>query len=734
MTRVFLFSLPLIEVHKIVEKFVKTFHILAGGVLGILLVAMPAGADLAAAESQLHMVLVCDDAHPQLGEGFQVNEWALRSTLVEGVASSRLKLLNPDHYREGGAPPLTRELLLDYLAALPVQPDDALIVYLACECGETVKGNQWFQFSDDKSDDRDVLFTRAEILEVLEEKQVRLVGLITDGGTEYNHLETELTAISGLAPPVTETSPLCERLFFKSTGVLNVASAAPAEAARYHDNYTELGKIPKQDRVKKLIAAEIQGEDVGDDHDLRYGRIRFADNPLQGGYFTESLVKILQDSKTQELTWVKVLAATDTEMNDRLRGLSGNPQTVQLLTLPGVTIPQTDPQDQDSEGTLHVILACDVDDPNLGEGFEINEGVVRSQFIDSVATRNLRYYDPWDGGTDGPKLTAENLLEEIDNIQLKPNDTLMVYLACHGFWDKDDDEHWFRFENDGDDSALLRKTLIRRIKSRNTRLGMLVTDSCTNYEKLPSDRIDLAPLGPPLEETVSLYQSLFFDQQGFLDLSSSSPGQFTLYYNNYKDMKAGDKIEVNKYLGSRQIPGSDDMLGKYSMKLNGDTMRGGLFTESMRSLLLAKSDEKLDWKEFTELLRDDVENRFDQEIPNGELKTGAGNIFQDAQTVAVGEFPKPLGGADLPTDPEPGSFEASEKFGVSGIASDDGGFLILTVDDDSQASRHGLSVGEVIEKINNQPVNTPEELEAALSKAPATFRVTIGGKSFVVRP
>ena len=62
MTRVFLFSLPLIEVHKIVEKFVKTFHTLAGVVLGILLVAMPAGADLAAAESQLHMVLACENS------------------------------------------------------------------------------------------------------------------------------------------------------------------------------------------------------------------------------------------------------------------------------------------------------------------------------------------------------------------------------------------------------------------------------------------------------------------------------------------------------------------------------------------------------------------------------------------------------------------------------------------------------------------------------------------------
>ncbi len=101
-----------------------------------------------------------------------------------------------------------------------------------------------------------------------------------------------------------------------------------------------------------------------------------------------------------------------------------------------------------SEGTLHVILACDVDDPELGEGFEINEGVVRQQFFDTVATRNLRYYAPWNSGAfdSRPKLTAENLLAEIDNIELQPNDTLMVYLACHGFWDKDDGQQWFRFE------------------------------------------------------------------------------------------------------------------------------------------------------------------------------------------------------------------------------------------------------------------------------------------------
>jgi hypothetical protein len=387
----------------------------------------------------------------------------------------------------------------------------------------------------------------------------------------------------------------------------------------------------------------------------------------------------------------------------------------------------------DSEGTLHVILACDVDDPELGEGFEINEGVVRQQFFDTVATRNLRYYSPWNSGAfdSRPKLTAENLLEEIDNIQLEPNDTLMVYLACHGFWDKDDGQQWFRFENDGD-KALLRKTLINRIKSRKTRLGLLITDACTNYEKLPSDRTQVSPPLPPVEETAPLYQSLFFDQQGFLDLSSSSPGQFTLYYNNYKDLKVGNKPKINKSQASREIPGGG-FLDKYYLQLNGDTMQGGLFTESMRSLLLAKSDEKMDWKQFTELLRDEVESQFDQEVPDGKLKTGAGTIFQDAQTVVMGEFPRALGETDMSTDPEPSSGPATTKFGVSVVANSDGGVTIESVRDGSTAARHGASVGEVIEKINNRPVNTPVELEAALAKAAATFRVTIGGESFVVR-
>ena len=725
----------------------KTFQILAGVVLGIILVAVPAGADLVAAESQLHVVLACDDGHAQLGEGFEVNEWALRSTLVQQVASSRLKLLNPDGYREGGDPPLTRKLLLDYLAAMPVQPDDALIVYLAGERSQNAKGEERFRFSGDKSDEGSIWLTREEILAVLQKKKVRLVGLITDVGTEYGQVKTKRFAISTVMPPVTETSPLCEKLFFKSTGVLNVASAAPGEIARYYDNYTEAAKLPKQDLLQKLVAGQVMGENIGDDHDLRYGFIRFADKPLQGGYFTESLVKMLQDKKTQQLTWEKILAATDAEMKERLRVGPGKTQTVQLLTIPSGTIPQTDPQEQNSEGTLHVILACDVDDPELGEGFEINEGLVRRQFFNSIATRNLRYYSSWNSG--GPKLTAQNLLKEIDEIQLKPNDTLMVYLACHGYWDKDDDAHWFRFENDGDDGALLRKTIITRIKSRNTRLGLLVTDACTNYEKLPSDRIAVSPPLPPLEKTAPLYQSLFFDQQGFLDLSSSLPGQFTLYYNNYKDVKAGVKPTIKKEMASRQIPGGG-FLDMYSLQLGGATMRGGLFSESMSSLLLAKSDEKLDWRQFTELLRDDVEKRFDQEIPNGQLKTSAGSILQNAQTVAVGEFPQPLGASsklagskggmkngsrtDTQTSSKPGSRPSTNKFGVTVVANSAGGVAIESVRDGSPAARHGASVGAVIEKINNQPINTPDELEEALAKAPATFRVTIGAESFIVRP
>ena len=306
----------------------------------VLLAVVAAGGDLAkAADSRLHLVLACDDAHPQWGEGFEVNEWAIRSTMVGEVASDRLKLLNPDRHREGGAPPLTRTLLLDFLAALPVQPDDALVVYLACERGQTAEGQERFRFSgeesDENSDEGNVWFTREEVLAVLEKKQVRLAGLITDGGSEYTDLAKLATAISTVLPPLTETSPLCENLFFKSRGVLNVASAAPDEKERYYDNYTALGEIPEQDREQKLVAAQVMGEHVGDDHDLRYGFIRFAGNPLQGGYFTESLVKTLQDNKTQQLTWEQLLAATETEMKDRLRGLEGKPQTVQLLAIPG---------------------------------------------------------------------------------------------------------------------------------------------------------------------------------------------------------------------------------------------------------------------------------------------------------------------------------------------------------------------------------------------------------------
>lgn len=442
----------------------------------------------------------------------------------------------------------------------------------------------------------------------------------------------------------------------------------------------------------------------------------------------------IQDAGTKQL--VKEISVTQTREVALTESSTPQPE-VRDATSPDDQGASSD--GKGSEGTLHVILACDVDDPDLGEGFEINEGVVRQQFFDSVASRNLRYYDPWDGGTDAPKLTAQNLLEEIDKIQLQPNDTLMVYLACHGFWDKDDNEQWFRFENDGD-NALLRKTLISRIKSRNTRLGLLITDACTNYEKLPSDRFAVSPPLPPIEETAPLYQSLFFDQEGFLDLSSSSPGQFTLYYNNYKDMKAGDKPRIKKEMASRQIP-DGGLLDMYSLQLNGDTMKGGLFSESMRSLLLAKSDEKLDWKQFTELLRDDVENRFDQEIPDGQLKTGAGTIFQDAQTVAVGEFPQPLGASSklagseggMKDSSKTGSGPATTKFGVSVLANSGGGVTIESVLDGSPAARHGASVGEVIEKINNLPVNTPDELEEALAKAAATFRITIGGESFVVR-
>ena len=313
----------------------NTFRTLAGSILQLLLVAVAATGNAAAADSQLHMVLACDDAHPELGEGFEVNEWAIRSALVDDVASSRLKLLNPDLYREGSAPPLTRKVLVEFVESLPAQADDAVIVYLACKSSHSAQGDELFRFAEDEEG-----FTRREILKVLQAKKVRLVGLISDCGSEYHTMPSDQSAISGLSPPITETSPLCEKLFFKSSGVLDVASASPGETARFYDNYTEIKAGEKLTRHS--VQGERQGENVGDDHDLRSGYIRIGENrqKLKGGYFTESLVKTLQEKKDEQLTWEQLLLATNNELKDQLHGLKGATQTVQLLEIPGRTSPQ----------------------------------------------------------------------------------------------------------------------------------------------------------------------------------------------------------------------------------------------------------------------------------------------------------------------------------------------------------------------------------------------------------
>jgi len=401
---------------------------------------------------------------------------------------------------------------------------------------------------------------------------------------------------------------------------------------------------------------------------------------------------------------------------------------------------------QTTVGTLHVILACDKDDVALGEGFEINEGLVRSQFLDTVATGHLRYHS-FDNSN---PLNAQSLLEAIENIDVTPNDTLMVYLACHGYWDEKEQKHFFRLSNDNDTKALLRETLVKHMNARKTRFGLLVTDACANKDKLPSDRSARASPRDPLRETASLYRSLFFDPQGFLDLSSSSPGEFALYYNNDKDYKVGDDRKINKTMSARNSPDGSYVLDRYSMLLNGVKMKGGIFTEAMASLLEKHKNETYDWKQFTDMLQDDVAARYKDELPNGQVKlAGGGTVFQDSQTIAINEWPgspdnkdpstapdqKMAKGRDagMPKDPVPASSEASKKFGVTGIEGDKGGFLILEVIENSPAARLGLKVGEVIEKVNNQLVNTPEELEEALAKAAKTFRITVDGTSFVVR-
>lgn len=367
-----------------------------------------------------------------------------------------------------------------------------------------------------------------------------------------------------------------------------------------------------------------------------------------------------------------------------------------------------------ADGRLHLLLACDTADPDLGEGFELVKSRLDDLFHKNVAEEELQVTF-----LAGPNLTAEKLKDAIDKAAIDADDSLFLYLACHGNLDPKTGA-WFTLSTD--DSVITRAELARRLQDRKPQFAGLITDACSDYARYPLPQVgasdgSAAPRGEKIV-TQPLFRSLFFRQRGFLDLASSSEGEFAVYHNNYR--------ELLKYKEQGQEPPPALLT-----KIRGNR-KGGVFTESLADLLARDRQKKLNWDDLIPEVSRQTLKAFRKEVPDGRIMVNGFPRNQPAQTVAFSQLPTPLDPSGANSQSQPGDKPAKEMSGPNRLGARcrvrDGMLVVVQVDEGSVADDYRLAAGDSIRAINGvmgSGLDSLDEFDQVVKKASLFIRVVV---------
>lgn len=186
------------------------------------LAAATCGAARAQQLSTLHVLVVADENDPAAGGNMKFNRESLVGHLRGSVEEARLDVRRVDPRLLG------RNGILGQVLAFPVQPDDALFVYLAGH-GQRDGDDVLFTFST-----RYAPLHRSDLLAHMKSRGARLTALITD---TCNRTPPKRVGPMMGAPaerpfmPLVFNSLLMQSLFFDSRGVADLVAAAPGEVA-----------------------------------------------------------------------------------------------------------------------------------------------------------------------------------------------------------------------------------------------------------------------------------------------------------------------------------------------------------------------------------------------------------------------------------------------------------------------------------------------------------------------
>ena len=258
-----------------------------------------------------------------------------------------------------------------------------------------------------------------------------------------------------------------------------------------------------------------------------------------------------------------------------------------------------DPPVGSGTAKMHLILAADVsstddvgstvgtDTYNIRELIENNISGARLNIID--LQEKLQKNRP------GDKLTKEDIIKEISNLNVESDDTIFFFFSGHGAYDSVADQYFALASQE----QVFRSEVLEEMKSKNARLTILISDCCYIQQDVPAHVRPPAVRAPggTIKGLRALFEKLFFEAEGVVDITSSEKGTYGFIY------PLGAQVENGKEKGS-------------------------IFTWNLCKQLETETHASKNWQQMFDLVGEETNNDFQQ-------------VF--AQKIAAGGFPIPGG-------------------------------------------------------------------------------------------
>lgn len=299
-----------------------------------------------------------------------------------------------------------------------------------------------------------------------------------------------------------------------------------------------------------------------------------------------------------------------------------------------------------------VRIIADTNDVRIGNDVSVDVGNVSSLFRDNVAEAQLDLKT-----VTGNAVTSNGVLSAIRAVQLRPEDTLVVYFAGHGGFERGGRGQFISPSR----QRLYRSDIRREMLARKARLCILLTDTCSNYVKTKGGMVHKGvdeSLVQDLPTTSPAFVSLCWKPKGLVDISGSKPSEVAM----------------------------------------GNSIDGGYFTSVLCDYLRAQQDNaSLSWPTVVRSTRTKLERKFREEHPNGLLPPAVPRA-QFTQTVDdeidFGNRP-PVGRGVVVTRVFPNTASGQLQMG-------------------EQAVR--LEVNDIVVSVNGRPTNTPQDFGKAIDR------------------